>query len=132
MEGACHCSVQPLSCSGDSDDELQLQQQQQATAAPQRQQEEDPAAAAEAEARQHHSQREWSQGAALTVDSCMVAEVLQAEGLQQLLRHFCCQHNMSWLRVYEGQGVEARLEACIGHGDSCCRMTVAPSGARGD
>jgi hypothetical protein len=97
--------------------------------APQQQQppEEDPADAAEAAAREHHQQKEWERGAALTVDSCMIAEVLLEEGVPQLLQCFCCQHNLGWLGAYKGLGVAANLEACIGKGDSCCRITVTPA-----
>uniref|UniRef100_A0A383W1Q0 Uncharacterized protein n=1 Tax=Tetradesmus obliquus TaxID=3088 RepID=A0A383W1Q0_TETOB len=136
MEGACHCSVQPLAAGDSDEDELQ-QQQQQATGGQQQgdqqqqqqqqQQAEDPEAAAEKEAGQLHMQPQWQAGAALTVDSCMIAEVLQAEGVPQLLRHFCCQHNMRWLDAYKEQGVKSKLEACIAKGDTCCRMSVTPS-----
>jgi len=66
-------------------------------------------------------------GAALHVSGCMFAEVLQDEGLPQLLRYFCCQHNLQWLESYRAQGVAAHLDACIGKGDACCRMTVTPA-----
>jgi hypothetical protein len=104
------------------DDQAQQQQQQQ-----QQQQGEDPEAAAEKEAQQLHMQAQWQAGAALTVDSCMIAEVLQGEGVPQLLRHFCCQHNMRWLDAYQGQGVKSKLEACIARDDPCCRMIVTPA-----
>jgi hypothetical protein len=145
MEGACHCSVQPLSCGSDSDAEEAQQQPGQATpdsssstasadAGQQQQQqqqhsreeeEEAEARAAAAAALEPHTQHEWQAGAALTIDSCMFAEVLRDEGTPQLLCYFCCQHNMSWLEVYANQGVAARLEACIGRGDACCRVTVS-------
>jgi hypothetical protein len=166
MEGACHCSVQPLSYVSDSEledepaQQQQQQQQQQAggaappagtsgtaagggvggeaaapglTAEQQRElaarqaQEEEEAAAAAAAAATHHTQHEWQAGAALTVDSCMFAEVLRAEGVPQLTRYFCCQHNMSWLHVYQRHGVDSRLEACLARDDACCRLTVTPA-----
>jgi hypothetical protein len=102
-------------------------QQEEQQHSEQQQQGEDPEAAAEKEAQQLHMQARWQAGAALTVDSCMIAEVLQAEGAPQLLRHFCCQHNMRWLESYKGQGVSAKLDACIAKGDTCCRMTVIPA-----
>lgn len=157
MEGACHCSVQPLSCGSDSeaDDSAasaapaavqdvgsastapaaaadgaapQQQQQQQAFDEASEHEKEDEAeakAAAEAAA-QHHGQHQWQLGASLTVDSCLYAEVLTAEGVPQLLKAFCCQHNMSWLDTYRSQGVVSQLEACIAKGDGCCRITVTP------
>jgi hypothetical protein len=82
-------------------------------------------AAAEAAA-QHHGQHQWQLGASLTVDSCLYAEVLTAEGVPQLLKAFCCQHNMSWLNTYSSQGVVSQLEACIAKGDACCRIMVTP------
>lgn len=91
-------------------------------------QRDDPETAAEKEALQLHTQQQWQMGAALTVDSCMIAEVLQAEEVPQLLRYFCCQHNMGWLEAYKGQGVDSELEACIAKGHGCCRMAVTPSG----
>ena len=74
----------------------------------------------------HHGQHQWALGAALTVDSCLYAQVLQGEGVPQLLKSFCCQHNMSWLNTYSKQGVVPTLEACIAKGDGCCRITVTP------
>ncbi|KAF6252298.1 hypothetical protein COO60DRAFT_1704354 [Scenedesmus sp. NREL 46B-D3] len=136
MEGACHCSVQPLAAGGSDEDELEQQQQAQPQGEQQQggqaqqgeqRQGEDPEAAAEKEAAQLHVQAHWQAGAALTVDSCMIAEVLQAEGAPQLLRHFCCQHNMRWLEAFQGQGVKSHLEACIAKDDPCCRMIVAPA-----
>jgi hypothetical protein len=85
------------------------------------------AKAAEEAAAQHHSQQQWQAGAALTVDSCLYAQVLTGEVVPQLLRSFCCQHNMSWLETYGSQGVVSSLEACIAKGDSCCRITVTPA-----
>ena len=133
IEGACHCSIQPLTALSESDDDShdnQQHQQQQAEAASassgQQQQQEDPEAVAESEAKKLHTQQQWQQGAALTVDSCMIAEVLQQEGVPQLLRYFCCQHNVQWLKAYEGDGIASRLEACIGKGDGCCRIIVEP------
>lgn len=150
MEGACHCSVQPLCCGSDSEADdaattattapaADAQQQQQQQQQEQREQEEfdlaqeheredeaEAKAAAEAAA-QHHSQQQWQLGASLTVDSCLYAEVLKGEGVPQLLKTFCCQHNMSWLDTYSSQGVNSRLEACIAKGDGCCRITVAPA-----
>jgi hypothetical protein len=111
----CGSSVQAPQATGE---EQQQGEQQQG---------EDPEAAAEKEAQQLHMQARWQAGAALTVDSCMIAEVLQAEGVPQLLRHFCCQHNMRWLDAYKGQGVKSKLEACIAKGDTCCRMIVTPA-----
>lgn len=162
MEGACHCSVQPLSCGSDSeaDDADDAASQQPAAAAPaasadntaastststsaaQQEQQQQPKTAEEEEhekedeaeataaaeaAAQHHTQKEWQLGAALTVDSCLYAEVLKSEGMPQLLKSFCCQHNMSWLQTYSSQGVASHLEACIAKGDGCCRITVTPT-----
>jgi len=168
MEGACHCSVQPLSCGSDSDVDDAAPQAADAShsqtapsagtasaasaaaaaagasAAPaggasqagapdtqqQHEQEDEAEAKAAAEAAaQHHSQQQWHLGAALTVDSCLYAEVLKGEGVPQLLKAFCCQHNMSWLNTYSKSGVESRLEACIAKGDGCCRITVTPLGS---
>lgn len=156
MEGACHCSVQPLSCGSDSEaddatsqhaaaaapaapadtpgstsapQQGQQQQQQPKTAEEGEHEKEDEAeatAAAEAAA-QHHTQKEWQLGAALTVDSCLYAEVLKSEGVPQLLKSFCCQHYMSWLQTYSSQGVASHLEACIAKGDGCCRISVTPT-----
>jgi hypothetical protein len=58
----------------------------------------------------------------------MFLQVLNAEGVPQLLKSFCCQHNMSWLDTYRSQGVDSRLEACIAKGDACCRVAVVPVG----
>lgn len=147
MEGACHCSVQPLSCGSDSDvdDVAEPPSAAAGSKAPDTAAAgaTDPAGAASAAAReqedqaevraaaeaaaQHHSQNQWHLGAALTVDTCMYAEVLQAEGVPQLLSSFCCQHNISWLDTYSKQGVESKLEACIAKGDACCRITVTPT-----
>jgi hypothetical protein len=102
MEGACHCSVQPLSCGSDSEvdditapaaaaagdtssadantcsEQQQQQQQQQQEQFDEKEHErEDEAeaqAAAEAAAQRHTSQQ-WQLGATLTVDSCLYAEV---------------------------------------------------------
>lgn len=135
MEGACHCSIQPLCAVSESDEDTHEQpddqQQQQAAAGSEHQlnhkKQEDHEAEAEAEAQKQHTAQQWQQGATLTVDSCMIAEVLQQEGVPQLLRFFCCQHNMTWLKAYEKQGVSSQLSACIAKGDSCCRITVEPS-----
>jgi hypothetical protein len=139
MEGACHCSVQPLSCGSDSEaddtssaaaaatDAATAEQQQQLDAATEHDKEDEAEAKAAAEAAaQHHGQHQWQLGAALTVDSCLYAEILKAEGAPQLLKSFCCQHNMSWLDTYSKQGLESHLEACIAKGDGCCRITVTP------
>lgn len=150
MEGACHCSLQPLSCGSDSEaDDTAAQdsvfaasaatgatsssnpqqEQQQRTAEEQEHEKEDEAEATAAAraAAQHHTQKEWQLGATLTVDSCLYAEVLAAEGVPQLLKSFCCQFNMSWLDTYSSQGVESHLEACIAKGDGCCRIAVTPA-----
>jgi hypothetical protein len=144
IEGACHCSVQPLSCGSDSEADdtssaaaaaaapdastaEQQQQQQQLDAATEHEKEDEAEAKAAAEAAaQHHGQHQWQLGAALTVDSCLYADILKAEGTPQLLTSFCCQHNMSWLDTYSKQGVDSHLEACIAKGDGCCRITVTP------
>lgn len=129
MEGGCHCSIQPLAAISESDEESQEPPQQQQQPTPedkQDKQEEDAEAVAEQEAATLHTQQQWQQGAALTVDSCMIAEVLQQEGLPQLLKYFCCQHNMTWLQAYDKQGVASHLEACIAKGDGCCRIIVEP------
>lgn len=134
MEGACHCSIQPLCAVSESDDDSHDHPQQQAgqqegtpSHPESQQQHEDPEAVAEAEAKKLHTQQQWQQGAALTVDSCMVAEVLKQEGVPQLNRYFCCQHNMMWLKAYDKQGVNSSLSACIATGDGCCRIVVKPS-----
>lgn len=155
MEGACHCSVQPLSCGSDSEADdtaasaapaamqdagaastapaaadgtaSQQQQQQSLDEASEHEKEDEAEAKAAAEAAaKHHGQHQWQLGASLTVDSCLYAEILTAEGVPQLLKAFCCQHNMSWLDTYSSQGVVSQLEACIAKGDSCCRITVTP------
>jgi L-2-amino-thiazoline-4-carboxylic acid hydrolase len=136
MEGACHCSVQPLSAVSDSDvDAARAETSGRATSpsgdtpgAEEQQQQEDPEAAAESEARTHHTAAHWAAGAALTVDSCMLADVLRSEGAPQLLRYFCCTHNVRWLEAYRGQGITAQLSASLARGDSCCRLTVQPAG----
>lgn len=134
MEGGCHCSIQPLCAVSESDDDTHDQPQQQQQPPPARSAEqqqqlvEDPETAAEREAQKLHTQQQWQQGAALTVDNCMIAEVLQQEGVPQLLKFFCCQHNMTWLQAYDKQGVSSQLGACIAKGDSCCRITVEPKG----
>lgn len=121
MEGACHSSVQPLP-----------QQQQHGTKDAvdiTKQHELQEAAdikAAEAAAAQQDLQKQWQQGAALTVDTCLFADVLRSEGLPQLLTAFCCQHNMSFLQTFRDQAVAAELKACIGQGDGCCRIVVTP------
>lgn len=109
MEGACHCSVQPLSAVSDSDvDAARAETSGRATSpsggtpGAEEQQQEDPEAAAESEARTHHTAAHWAAGAALTVDSCMLADVLRSEGAPQLLRYFCCTHNVRWLEAYRG------------------------------
>ena len=70
-------------------------------------------------------------GAALRVTDCVFYDVLaREEALPQLLRFFCCQHNLGWLRAYEGQRVAASLEACKAKGDAECCIRVAEAAAK--
>jgi hypothetical protein len=68
---------------------------------------------------------------ALHVDACLFHEVLAAEGKPQLLRHLCCQHNLTWLDAYAAQGVRSSLAECRARGDGACRIDVegAPKAA---
>lgn len=38
-------------------------------------------------------------GAQLVVDSCLFHDVFSQEGLPHLVRFFCCQHNLTFLKV---------------------------------
>jgi hypothetical protein len=69
--------------------------------------------------------------ASLDVAACVFYDVLSAEGKPQLLANLCCQHNASWLRAYEGAGVDARLAECLAAGGRGCRIEIeaaAPGG----
>jgi hypothetical protein len=56
-----------------------------------------------------------------------MARTLQ-ERLLQLLKFFCCQHNLTWLRAYERQGVAHELSECMARGDGSCCLRVQAGG----
>lgn len=62
--------------------------------------------------------------AEMVIMSCMFQEVLTQEGLPQLLRHFCCQHNIMWLDAYKPHGLLASLEKSKAKGDDVCVIKV--------